>query len=279
MSSCVFVSSWFRGGCHADLRHQPGARGAAREARDARCASPRARRSAVRGRSRLADEQGVVVRAGDGRRTLDRAARGGVHQGVVADVEDAATCSVEDLVSGATRRAAASSCSTASRIRTTSARSCGRSTRRAPMGSSGSRGMRRRLAGRRRRRRPARWRTSEDRRGREHRAGDREPEGRRRLDGRAGGRCPEALRRYRLDAADGVRGRARRATGLAAAGAGAVRLARVDSDAGTCSKFERVGGDRYRPVRGGSPAAREMSTIRRLWSCSRMSGQVPEWRR
>ena len=52
-----------------------------------------------------------------------------------------------------------SSCSTASRIRTTSARSCGRSTRPAPTASSGSRGTRRRSTARRRRRRPARSRT------------------------------------------------------------------------------------------------------------------------
>ncbi len=49
---------------------------------------------------RLAEEQGVSVRrvnAAD----LERVARGGAHQGVVADVEDAACVSVEDLVTRA----------------------------------------------------------------------------------------------------------------------------------------------------------------------------------
>jgi 23S rRNA (guanosine2251-2'-O)-methyltransferase len=49
---------------------------------------------------RLADEKGVPIRrvsVGD----LDRAARGGAHQGVVADVRDAKHLSVEDLVTGA----------------------------------------------------------------------------------------------------------------------------------------------------------------------------------
>ncbi len=50
--------------------------------------------------ARLADEQRIVVQrvtAAD----LERAARGGVHQGVIAEVKDAAHLSVEDLVSGA----------------------------------------------------------------------------------------------------------------------------------------------------------------------------------
>ena len=54
----------------------------------------------VAGVLRLAEEQGVSVRrvaAGD----LDRAAREGAHQGVVADVRDAESVSVEDLVIGA----------------------------------------------------------------------------------------------------------------------------------------------------------------------------------
>jgi 23S rRNA (guanosine2251-2'-O)-methyltransferase len=54
----------------------------------------------VAGVLRLAEEQGVPVRrvaAGD----LDRAAREGAHQGVVADVRDAESVSVEDLVIGA----------------------------------------------------------------------------------------------------------------------------------------------------------------------------------
>ncbi len=49
---------------------------------------------------RLAEAQGVDVRRVGGGE-LDRAARGGSHQGVVADVEDAAHVSVEDLVTRA----------------------------------------------------------------------------------------------------------------------------------------------------------------------------------
>jgi 23S rRNA (guanosine2251-2'-O)-methyltransferase len=54
----------------------------------------------VAGVLRLAEEKGVAIRRvapGD----LDRAAREGAHQGVVADVRDAASVSVEDLVIGA----------------------------------------------------------------------------------------------------------------------------------------------------------------------------------
>jgi 23S rRNA (guanosine2251-2'-O)-methyltransferase len=50
---------------------------------------------------RLADEQAVHVRrvaAAD----LERAARGGAHQGVIADVEDASRLDIADLVAGAT---------------------------------------------------------------------------------------------------------------------------------------------------------------------------------
>jgi 23S rRNA (guanosine2251-2'-O)-methyltransferase len=48
----------------------------------------------------LADQQGIPVRRAQGHE-LDRFANGGVHQGVVADVEDSKTFSVEDLVVGA----------------------------------------------------------------------------------------------------------------------------------------------------------------------------------
>jgi 23S rRNA (guanosine2251-2'-O)-methyltransferase len=51
--------------------------------------------------ARLADEQHVAVQRVNASE-LERAARGGVHQGVVAEVRDAAHLSVEDLVSGAT---------------------------------------------------------------------------------------------------------------------------------------------------------------------------------
>ena len=49
---------------------------------------------------RLAEAQGITVQRVGGSE-LDRAARGGVHQGVLADVEDPTHVSVEDLVVGA----------------------------------------------------------------------------------------------------------------------------------------------------------------------------------
>src|SRR5712692_1502085 len=49
---------------------------------------------------RMAEEQGIPVRRAKGDE-LDRFAKGGVHQGVVADLEESASLSVEDLVIGA----------------------------------------------------------------------------------------------------------------------------------------------------------------------------------
>jgi 23S rRNA (guanosine2251-2'-O)-methyltransferase len=49
---------------------------------------------------RLAEEQGIPVRRAKGAE-LDRFARGGAHQGVVADAHDNVGVSVEDLVTGA----------------------------------------------------------------------------------------------------------------------------------------------------------------------------------
>jgi 23S rRNA (guanosine2251-2'-O)-methyltransferase len=49
---------------------------------------------------RLAEERGVVVRRVQGGE-LDRATRGGAHQGIVADVDEARPTSVEDLVTQA----------------------------------------------------------------------------------------------------------------------------------------------------------------------------------
>src|SRR5712692_9536012 len=49
---------------------------------------------------RMAGAQGIPVRRAKGDE-LDRFAKGGVHQGVVADLEESASLSVEDLVMGA----------------------------------------------------------------------------------------------------------------------------------------------------------------------------------
>jgi len=49
---------------------------------------------------KMAEQQGIPVRRAPGDE-LARFARGGVHQGVVADVDDAASLSVEELVAGA----------------------------------------------------------------------------------------------------------------------------------------------------------------------------------
>ena len=69
---------------------------------------------------RMARARGLAVHRVDGA-ALDRMARGGVHQGVVA--EAVAAPSYRSPISSAARRARpSSSCSTASRIRTTSGR-------------------------------------------------------------------------------------------------------------------------------------------------------------
>lgn len=49
---------------------------------------------------RMAEQQGIPVRRA-GADELSRFAKGGVHQGVVADLQEAASLSVEDLVAGA----------------------------------------------------------------------------------------------------------------------------------------------------------------------------------
>src|SRR5690349_11493696 len=63
-------------------------------------------RVAERGGERLQEVINAATRAGVPVRRaatheLDRAARGGVHQGVVADVKEIEGCSVSDLVAGA----------------------------------------------------------------------------------------------------------------------------------------------------------------------------------
>src|SRR5438046_1251253 len=70
----------------------------------------------------------------------------------------------------------------------------------------------------------------------------------------AAGQGPGTLHGAGFDAAYGRRGGGR-GGGASAAGAGAVRLVGIDSDGGSRSKFERLGGDGYRPVRGPAPAA------------------------
>jgi len=50
----------------------------------------------------LAEQQGIPIRRANAHE-LDRFAKGGAHQGVVADVHDAVELSVEDLVTGAKR--------------------------------------------------------------------------------------------------------------------------------------------------------------------------------
>jgi len=49
---------------------------------------------------RLAEAQGIPIRRANGHE-LDRFAKGGVHQGVVADLQEEASARVEDLVAGA----------------------------------------------------------------------------------------------------------------------------------------------------------------------------------
>ncbi len=72
----------------------------------------------------LARERGVPVERVEAQ-VLAHAARGGVHQGIVAEIEALRDYSVAGAGRrGGARRAAASSCSTASKIRTTSARCC-----------------------------------------------------------------------------------------------------------------------------------------------------------
>ena len=111
---------------------------------------------------------GVAVERVDAA-ALDRAARGGVHQGIVAELEPPRDYASRSWSRRPRRAARCSSCSTASRIRTTSARSCGPSTRPARTASCGRRGTRRRSTASRRRRRRARWpRAHRDRS--EHRA-------------------------------------------------------------------------------------------------------------
>ena len=74
---------------HADLRHQPGPRGAARRARDGDPRVAARRRSRRAPLVRLARASRACRCGACSADELDRAARGGVHQGVVADVEDA----------------------------------------------------------------------------------------------------------------------------------------------------------------------------------------------
>ena len=89
---------------------------------------------------------------------LERRSRGGVHQGVLAEVAAAKEYSVEDLVRGASGPPLVVVLD-GMRTRTTSARSCAASTRRAPTASCGRRGEPPRSTRWPRRRRLARCRT------------------------------------------------------------------------------------------------------------------------
>ena len=185
---------------------------------------------------------------------LDREARGGAHQGVVADVRASGALSVEDLVVGAAGAplivvldGIEDPHNVGAILRTVDAAGAdGRRAAVAARGAAGRRGGegvgRRRLA-------------REDRGGREHRARARGAEGRRRLDGRARRRRSErATTRsiYTLPTALVVGGE----------GAGLRRLVRERCDwlvsipmRGHVQSLNVSVADRHRAVRGGPAAA------------------------
>ena len=188
---------------------------------------------------------------------LDRAAGGRrLHQGVVAEVGGRRRTrrrSTWRIWSPARPRRRSSSCSTASRIRTTSARFCGRWTRRARTASCGSRGTRRRSAA-------AAAKASAGAVAHVRiaevvniaRALEELKEAGVWTVGLAGD-GPTRYDEIDLTLPTAVV-RGRRGDRAAAAGAGAVRLAGVDPDARPRRQPERVGGGRGRAVRGRPPA-------------------------
>ena len=185
---------------------------------------------------------------------LDRDARGGVHQGIAADVADRRSLRCRAISCSGARGAPLivvldgieDPHNVGAILRTADAAGAdGVDPAVAPCGAArrgGRQGVRRRGLAR------------QDRGGREHRAGARGAERSRRLDGRAG----RAIPAKRLDQIDltvpTASGARRRGEWPAAPGPGALRLAGVDSDAGSRSKPERVGRRRDRALRSGSPA-------------------------
>ncbi len=92
---------------------------------------------------RRVEEALALARAGDRHRArrranVEQAARGGVHQGIVAELAPREITVCASSSTGRRQPRRSSSCSTGSKIRTTSARSCGRRRRRrARRGSAG----------------------------------------------------------------------------------------------------------------------------------------------
>ena len=202
---------------------------------------------------KAADAAGVPVRRVE-RSELDRVTRGGVHQGVVADIREQAGLTLEALVAGpAPLIVVLDGIEDPSQRRRDSAergrgRRCRRRSTIAP-------------------RRAARRSDGEGVcRCRRPRAGGGRCQHRRALEEFKGsgvwtvGLASDSDKRYdeiRLDAP--IRDCRRRRPRPPASGPRAVRLAGVDSDVGTCSESECVGGDGHHVVRGGPPAASSRS--------------------
>ena len=193
------------GCCDDRLRHQPRPRSASRASGCGGCASgARADKRIGGSAGARAARSGVTIERVD-RAVLDRAARGGVHQGVVADARRAARLrgrrprlpgaggaplvvvldGIEDPHNVGAILRTADAAGVNGVMRQSPARGAARRRRR--------QGVRRRAGARAHRHRG------------QHRARRRGAEGGQRLDGRAGGRGAGALHRGGLDAADGAR--------------------------------------------------------------------------
>ena len=207
---------------------------------------------------RLAEQQGIPVRRAKVDE-LDRFAKGGAHQGVVADVHDAVHLSVEDLVTGAKGAPLIvvldqieDPHNVGAILRTVDAAGADgvvrQSRHAAPLDGAAGKASAGAVAHVRIAEVVNIARAIEDLK----QAGV--------WTCRACGGRAEAVRRGRFDAADGDR-RGRGGDRPAAAGSRAVRLAGVDPDAGPRSKSERLGGRRHCSVRGASATTAEMSTM------------------